>query len=114
MRIPPSEERPRPQVRVCAPAEPDVDPDPVHEYQSLVRELQEGVPDTAPHHLDKQVAWIMANYSGYTPAAIKQAMHKASIYLARYGGDAQAYVERTVEEAMQKDVWEGKGLGWGA
>lgn len=109
-----SEERPRTRVHACTPLEPISHPDPVDEYRALARELQEDALVTTAHQLDKQIAWIMANYGGYTPAAIAQAMREASVYLAHAGGDAHAYVERTVAEAMQEDVWSDTALGWGA
>jgi len=56
----------------------------------------------------------MAHYSGYTLAAIKQAMREASVHLTRHGGDAQAYVERTVDEAMHDDPFGETVLGWDA
>ncbi len=87
--------------------------DPVHEYHTLARELQIEGPETSAHQLDKQIAWIMANYGGYSPADIGQAMREASVHLAAHGGDAQAYVERTMEEAMQEDPYEDTVLGWG-
>jgi hypothetical protein len=89
-------------------------PDPVQEYHALACELQADDLETSPHQLDKQIAWIMAHYDGYSPAAIAQAMREASVHLAHYGGDAQAYVERTIDEAMQEDPYEGTALGWGA
>ena len=88
--------------------------DPVQEYLTLARELQTDGPETSAHHLDKQIAWIMANYGGYSPADIGQAMREASVHLASHGGDAQAYVERTIEKAMQEDPYEDTVLGWGA
>jgi hypothetical protein len=56
----------------------------------------------------------MANYGGYTPAAIMQAMHEASVYLAHAGDDDPTYIERTMAAAMQDDVWGTSALGWGA
>jgi hypothetical protein len=100
-------------AQACEPSGPGVHSNPIQEYHALARQLQEDAPDEAAHHLDTQVAWIMANYGGYTPAAIKQAMREASVHLARHGGDAQAYVDRTVEQAMQEDPYGDIVLGWG-
>ena len=108
-----SQEGPRTSVHACTPLEPIGPPDPVHEYRALARELQEDAGVTTAQQLDKQIAWIMANYGGYTPAAITQAMREASVYLAHAGGDDHAYAERTVAEAMQEDVWGKSALGWG-
>jgi hypothetical protein len=87
--------------------------DPIQEYRALARELQDDAVETAAYHLDKQIAWIMAHYGGYSPIAITQAMRVASVHLARHGGDAQAYVERTMDEAMQEDPYGDTVLGWG-
>ena len=89
-------------------------PDPVQEYHALARELQADDLETSAHQRDKQIAWIMAHYGGYSPAAIAQAMREASVHLAHYGGDPQAYVERTIAKAMQEDPYEDTALGWGA
>lgn len=114
MHASPSQECLHTQVDACAPSKPGSHPDPLHEYRTLVRELQEGTPATSAQQLDKQIAWIMANYGGYTLAAITRAMREASVYLAHGGSDAHAYVERTVAAAMQEDVWGESALGWGA
>ena len=89
-------------------------PDPVQEYHTLARELQADDLETSGHQLDKQIAWIMANYGGYSPAAIAQAMREASVHLAHHGGDAQTYVDHTIAKAMQEDPYEDTTLGWGA
>jgi hypothetical protein len=109
-----SQERLRTQFTACVPLEPSNRPDPLHEYRALAREFQEGAPATEAQQLDKQIAWTMANFGGYTPAAIAKAMRVASVYLARVGSDDHTYVERTVAAAMQEDVWGDMPLGWGA
>jgi len=55
----------------------------------------------------------MAHYGGYSPGAITQAMQEASVHLARHGGDVQAYVARSMDEAMQEDPFGDTVLGWG-
>jgi len=87
--------------------------DPVQEYRALAREFQDNAVEMSAYQLDKQIAWTMANYGGYSPVAITQAMREASVYLAHHGGDAQAYVNRTVDEAMQDDPYGDTVLGWG-
>ena len=87
--------------------------DPVQDYRALARELQADDLETSAHQLDTQIAWIMANYGGYSPAAIAQAMREASVHLAHHGGDAQVYVARIIAKAMQEDPYEDTVLGWG-
>ena len=87
--------------------------DPVQEYRALARELQDDAGEMSASQLDKQIAWIMVNYGGYNPGVITQAMREASVHLARHGGDVQAYVARTMDEAMQEDPFGDTVLGWG-
>ena len=87
--------------------------DPVQEYRALARELQDAAVEMSASQLDKQIAWIMAHYDGYSSGAITQAMREASVHLARHGGDVQAYVARSMDEAMQEDPFGDTVLGWG-
>jgi len=87
--------------------------DPIQEYRVLARELQECFPDAQPRHLDCMIAREMALYGGYNVDVIAQAMRTASLYLASGSvGDPQAYVERTVDEAMQQALTDDTVLGW--
>ena len=87
--------------------------DPVQAYRALARELQDDTMEMSAYQLDKQIAWIMAHYGGYSPGAITQAMREACVHLARHGCDVQAYVARTMDEAMQEDPFGDTVLGWG-
>jgi hypothetical protein len=87
--------------------------DPVQDYRALARELQDAAVEMSASQLDKQIAWIMAHYDGYSSGAITQAMREASVHLARHGGDVEAYVARTMDEAMQEDPYGDTVLGWG-
>jgi hypothetical protein len=87
--------------------------DPVQEYRALARGLQGDAGEMSASQLDKQIAWIMVNYGGYSPGVITQAMREASVHLARHGGDVQAYVARTMDEAIQEDPFGDTVLGWG-
>ena len=88
--------------------------DPVQEYRVLAHELQECFPDAEPRHLDRMIAREMALYGGYSVAVITQAMLEASLHLAGGNvGDAQDYVDRTVDEAMQQEPTDDTVLGWG-
>jgi hypothetical protein len=87
--------------------------DPVQDYRALARELQDDAVEMSASQLDKQIAWIMAYYGGYSSGAITQAMREASVHLARHGGDVEAYVARTMDEAMQEDPYGDTVLGWG-
>ena len=109
-----SQDRSPTPAQVCEPSGAGANPDPVREYHEIACQLLEDSPEEAAHQLDKKIAWIMAHYSGYTLAAIKQAMREASVHLTRHGGDAQAYVERTVDEAMHDDPFGETVLGWDA
>src|ERR1043166_4317895 len=91
------------QVPAHEPWGPMVGLDPVQEYRVLTHELQECFPDAEPHQLDHMIAREMALYGGYSVDVIVQAMGAASLHLAGGNvGDPQAYVNRTVEEAMQQ------------
>jgi hypothetical protein len=88
--------------------------DPVQEYRVLAHELREVFPDAEPRHLDRMIAREMALYGGYSVAVITQAMVQASLHLAGGNGDeAQDYVDRTVDEAMQQEPADDTVLGWG-
>ena len=102
---------------VCEPAHepwgPIVGLDPIQEYRVLARELQECFPDAGPRQLDCMIAREMALYGGYSVDVIAQAMGAASLHLASGSvGDPQAYVERTVDEAMQQALTDDTVLGW--
>lgn len=87
---------------------------PVQEYGVLAHELQECFPDVQPQHLDRMIAREMALYGGHSPAVIIQAMLEASLHLAGgHVGNAQDYVARTVDEAMQQEPTADAVLGWG-
>jgi hypothetical protein len=59
------------------------------------------------------IAREMALYGGYRVAVIAQAMGAASLHLASGSvDDPQAYVERTVAEAMQQALSDDTVLGW--
>jgi hypothetical protein len=80
----------------------------------LAHELRERFPDAEPQQLDCMIAREMAFYGGYSIAVITQAMLAASLHLAGgHVGEAQAYVERTVDEAMQQEPTDDMILGWG-
>ena len=92
---------------------PMVGLDPVQEYRVLAHELQECFPDAESRQLDCMIAREMALYGGYSADVIAQAMGAASLHLA--GGhvdNPQAYVERTVDEAMQQALTDDTVLGW--
>jgi hypothetical protein len=60
------------------------------------------------------IAREMAFYGGYSTAVITQAMLVASLYLAGTNvDDRQAYVEHTVDEALQQEPSSQTALGWG-
>jgi hypothetical protein len=87
--------------------------DPIQEYRMLAYELQECFPDAAPRQLDCMIAREMALYGGYSADMITRAMGVASLHLASGNvGDPQAYVERTVDEAMQQALTDDTVLGW--
>jgi len=87
--------------------------DPVQEYRVLAHELQECFPDAEPRQLDCMIAREMALYGGYSVDVIAQTMCAASLHLAGGNvGDSQAYVERTVDEAMQQASTDDMVLGW--
>lgn len=93
---------------------PIVGLDPIQEYRVLAHELQESFPDAELRHLDCMIAREMALYGGYSADVITQAMSVASLYLAgSHEDDAQAYVERTVDEALQQALTDDTVLGWG-
>jgi len=101
------------QVPAHAPWGPMVGLDPLQEYRVLAHELQECFPDAEPRQLDCMIAREMALYGGYSVDVIARVMCTASLHLA--GGnvdDPQAYVERTVDEAMQQAWTDGTVLGW--
>ena len=103
---------------VLAPAHepwgPIVGLDPVQEYRVLAHELQESFPDVEPRYLDCMIAREMALYGGYSVDVIAQAILAASLHLASGNvDDPQAYVERTVDEAMQQASSDDTVLGWG-
>jgi len=101
------------QVPVHEPWGPMVGLDPIQEYRVLAHELQECFPDAEPRQLDCMIAREMALYGGYSANVITQAMGAASLHLAGGNvGDPQAYVERTVDEAMQQALTDGTVLGW--
>ena len=88
--------------------------DPIEEYRTLARELQECYPDAGAQHLDLLIAREMAAYGGHNVETITRAMLEASLYLASgHVSNAQDYVDRTVDEAMQEDPTQATGLGWG-
>jgi hypothetical protein len=89
--------------------------DPIQEYRVLAHELQECFPDAEPRRLDGMIAREMALYGGYSADVIARAMGAASLHLASGNvDDPQAYVERTVDEAMQQASTDDTVLGWGA
>jgi hypothetical protein len=101
------------QVPAHEPWGPMVGLDPIQEYRVLAHELQECFPDAEPRQLDCMIAREMALYGGYSANVIIQAMGAASLHLAGGNvGDPQAYVERTVDEAMQQALTDGTVLGW--
>jgi hypothetical protein len=88
--------------------------DPIQEYHVLAHELQECFPDAEPQQLDGMIAREMALYGGHSADVIVQAMGAASPHLAGgHVGDPQAYVKRTVDEAMQQASTDAATLGWG-
>src|SRR5438128_8721795 len=92
---------------------PMVGLDPVQEYRVLTHELQACFPDAEPRQLDCMIAREMALYGGYSVDVIAQAMLAASLHLAgSHVDDAQAYVERTVDEVMQQEPTDDTVLGW--
>ena len=101
------------QVPAHEPWGPMAGLDPIQEYRVLAHELQECFPDAEPRHLDCMIAREMALYGGYGANVITQAMGAASLYLAGGNvGDPQTYVERTVDEAMQRAWTDDTVLGW--
>ena len=101
------------QVPVHEPWGPMIGLDPIQEYRMLAYELQECFPDAAPRQLDCMIAREMAFYGGYSVDVIAQAMCAASLHLAGGSvGDPQAYVDRTVDEAMQQASTDDTVLGW--
>jgi hypothetical protein len=101
------------QMPAHEPWGPMVGLDPVQEYRVLAHELQECFPDAEPRQLDCMIAREMALYGGYSANVIIQAMGAASLHLAGGNvGDPQAYVERTVDEAMQQALTDDTVLGW--
>ena len=101
------------QIPAYGPWGPMVGLDPVQEYRVLAHELQECFPDAAPRQLDCMIAREMALYGGHSVDVITQAMCAASLHLAGGSvGDPQAYVERTVDEAMQPAWTDDTALGW--
>jgi hypothetical protein len=88
--------------------------DQIQEYRVLAHELQECFPDVEPQQLDGMIAREMALYGGHSVDVIAQAMHAASLHLAGGNvGDPEAYVKRTVDEAMQQASTDDPALGWG-
>jgi len=86
---------------------------PVQEYHLLAHELQESFPDAELQHLDWMIAREMALYGGYSADVITQAMLTASLHLASgHVDDPLAYVERTVDAAMQQGLTDDLPLGW--
>ena len=101
------------QVPVHEPWGPMVGLDPIQEYRVLGHELQECFPDAELRQLDCMIAHEMARYGGYSADVITQAMSTASLHLASGSiGDPQAYVKRTVDEAMQQALTDDTVLGW--
>lgn len=101
------------QASVHEPWGPLVGLDPVQEYRELAHELQECFPGAEPRHLDCMIAREMALYGGHGVEVIAQAMLVASLHLAGgHVGDPQAYVERTVDEALQQRLTDNTVLGW--
>jgi hypothetical protein len=87
--------------------------DPIQEYRVLAHELQECFPDAELQQLDGMIAREMALYGGHSADVIAQAMCAASLHLAGDNvGDPQAYVKRTVDEAMQQPSTDDTVLGW--
>jgi len=87
--------------------------DPVQEYRVRAHHLQECFPEAEPRQLDCMIAREMALYGGHSVDVIAQAMGAASLHLASGSiGDPQAYVERTVAEAMQQALTDDTVLGW--
>ena len=114
MSDPTSQEHSLLQAPAHEPWGPLADLDPVQEYRVLAQELQESFPDAGPQHLDCMIAREMAFYGGYSAIVITQAMLAASMYLAGDNvGDPQAYVEHTVDEALQQEPSAQTALGWG-
>ena len=110
----PSQERSPVHAPAQEPWGPMVGLDPVQEYRALAHGLQECFPDATPRHLDRMIAREMALYGGHSVEVITQAMLEASLHLA--GGhvsDAQDYVDRTVDEAIQQAPTDDTVLGWG-
>ena len=113
MRDPTCQARDTVQVPAHEPWGPMVGLDPVQEYRVLAHELQECFPDAEPQQLDRMIAREMAFYGGYSVDVIAQTMCAASLHLASGKvGDPQAYVERTVDEAMQQALTDDTVLGW--
>jgi hypothetical protein len=101
------------QVPAHEPWGPMVGLDPIQEYRVLAHELQECFPDAEPRQLDCMIAREMALYGGYSVDVVTQAMCAASLHLAGGNvGDPQAYVNRTVDEAMQQASSDDTVLGW--
>jgi RepB DNA-primase C-terminal helical domain len=101
------------QVPAHEPWGPMVGLDPIQEYRVLAHELQECFPDAEPRQLDCMIVCEMVLYGGYSADVVIQAMCAASLHLAGGNvGDPQAYVERTVDEAMQQALTDDTVLGW--
>ncbi|MGE3542185.1 MAG: hypothetical protein AB7N91_32820, partial [Candidatus Tectimicrobiota bacterium] len=49
----------------------------VQEYRAFAQACLADTPHADYHQLDKEIAWNMAHYGGYTSAAIRQAMQEA-------------------------------------
>ena len=100
-------------VPAHAPWGPMVGLNPIQEYRVLAHELQECFPDVAPQQLDGMIAREMALYGGHSVDVIVQAMCAASLHLAGGNvGDPQAYVQRTVDAAIQQVGTDATVLGW--
>jgi hypothetical protein len=113
MRDPTSQARDPVLTPAHEPWGPIVGLDPVQEYRVLAHELQECFPDAEPRHLDCMIAREMALYGGHSVDVITQAMLVASVHLASGNvDDPQAYVDRTVDEAMQQEPSDDTVLGW--
>ena len=106
----PSQQRSSPPL----PWGPVGQPDPIQEYRVLAHELEESYPDTEPCQLDLMIVCEMVDYGDYSVEAIAQAMRVASRALASGQiDDPDAYVARTVDEAMRQGPTQEGGLGWG-
>jgi hypothetical protein len=109
-----SDSAPQARYAIQAPWGPLAGLAPVQEYRVLAHELQECFPGAEPRHLDRIIAREMALYGGHGVAVIAQAMLEASLHLSGSSGDnAQAYVERAMNAAMQPGAAGDTALGWG-